>query len=303
MVKAHLNPAHLLKRHLLKGRRQKGFSYCFGLGLLLMSLSILPFPAWARRYQPPKGDPPKGKFGSNGSRGCSSVPSQLPELNRSIVLEQSHAQTAAAQPSSIPVTLLAPSTHVGKTSVVTPTLAWFVTATDPYRVRISLFILDADQSSELIHELEYIETSSGLVHYTVPMDQTTLEDGQRFFVELSIACKPDDDRFSPPFVAEVDVDLPDTALQQALSKADTPGQKAALFAKSGYWFDAVRELLLEANESQSYQKLRAFLKEQAQSSEGEKHSQALVNIADQLEDANLKSVVRPLDINPSPATP
>lgn len=301
MVMAHLNPIHLLKRR--RGERQNGFSYRFGLGLLLVSLSILPSPAWARRYQPPKGDPPKGKFGSNGSRGCSSAPSKSSALSRPTVPEQNHAQTAAAQPSSIPVTLLAPSTHVGRTSVVAPTLAWFVTATDPYRVRISLFILDADQSSELIHELEYIETSSGLVQYTVPADQTTLEDGQRFFVELSIACKPDDDRFSPPFVAEVDVDLPDTALKKALSKAETPSQKAALFAKAGYWFDAVRELLLEANESQSYQKLRTFLKEQAQAGEGEKHSQTLVNIADQLEDTNLKSVVRPLDMNPSPATP
>lgn len=301
MVMAHLNPTHLIQIHLLKGGGQKGFSYRLGLGLLLLSLSILPSPAWARRYQPPKGDPPKGKFGSNGSRGCSADLSNSPELNRPRVPKQSNAQTTAIQQRSIPITLLAPSNHVGRTSAVAPTLAWFVTATNPYRVRISLFILDADQSSELIHELEYIETSSGLVQYTVPTEQTTLQDGQRFFVELSIACKPEDDRFSPPFVAEVDVELPSAALKMALMQADTPGQKAELFAKAGYWFDAVRELLLDANESQSYQKLRAFLKEQAQSDEEDKHGQALVNIAELLDDSNLKTLAQPL--NHSPSTP
>lgn len=301
MVMAHLNPTYLMKIHLLKGGGQKGFGYCLGLGLLLLSLSILPSPAWARRYQPPKGDPPKGKFGSNGSRGCSSEQSKSPDLNRPMVPEQSNAQTTAIQQRSIPITLLAPSNHVGKTSAVAPTLAWFVTATDPYRVRISLYILDADQSSELIHELEYIETSSGLVQYTVPTEQTTLQDGQRFFVELSIACKPEDDRFSPPFVAEVDVELPSAALKMALMQADTPGQKAELFAKAGYWFDAVRELLLDANESQSYQRLRTFLKEQAQSDEEDKHGQALANIAELLDDSNLKTLAQPL--NHSPSTP
>lgn len=42
MVMAHLNPIHLLKRR--RGERQNGFSYRFGLGLLLVSLSILPSP-------------------------------------------------------------------------------------------------------------------------------------------------------------------------------------------------------------------------------------------------------------------
>lgn len=302
MVMAHLKPNRHMKILPLKGRGLKG-SYCLGLGLLLLSLSILPSPAWARRYQPPKGDPPKGKFGSNGSRGCSFDQAQSPDLNRQMVTKQANAQATSLPQPSIPVTLLAPSTHVGRTSAVAPTLAWFVTATDPYRVRISLFILDSDQSSELIHELEYIETSSGLVQYTVPMEQTTLQDGQRFFVELSVACKPEDDRFSPPFVAEVDVALPSAALQKALSQADTPGQKAALFATAGYWFDTVRELLLEADESQSYQKLRAFLKEQAQLGEEDKHGQALVNIAERLDDANLKTLARPLDMNQSPSTP
>lgn len=297
MVNAYFNPKKL-KQPLPRTRRKTvHFKQCLSAGLLLWSLFVLPSPAWARRYQPPKGDPPKGKFGSNGSRGCSSASFPSKQLARPMATEK----TKVEQQPSVPVTLLAPLGHVGRTHSLTPTFTWFVSATDPYRVIISLFTVDADQNSELIHELEYVEMSTGLVQYTLPEGKSSLQAGQRYFVQLSVACKPDSVKFNPPFVAVIDVELPSSALEQALSKVNTPQQKAELLAQSGYWFDAVRELLLEAQDTQSYRQLRTLLKELSESEEDEGHRQALVDIADQLDDATLGLPTPSLPLERSPS--
>lgn len=305
MVNAHLNST--LINSLTLGRiRSKSthFNRCLSIGVLVAFVLIFSAPAEARRYQPPTGDPPKGSFGSNGSRGCDLTQESKPdELERKMVLEQSNTQTVSGQPKSVPITLLAPLRHVGRTSSLTPTLAWFVTSTAPYRVKISLFTVDSDQSSDLLYELEYVETSSGFVQYTLPADKSNLQAGQRYFVQLSVACHTSSDLFDKSFVVEMDVEMPSSALKQALSQARTPQQKAALFAEAGYWFDTVRELLKEATGSNSYQQLRLLLKELAQSEVKENHRQALVNIADRLNDANLSPSAQPVNLNRPPSTP
>ncbi len=306
MANAHLNST--LMNSLTLGRiRSKStrFNCCLRMGLLVAFVLIFSAPAEARRYQPPTGDPPKGSFGSNGSRGCDLTQdrSKSDALEGQMEREPSNPQVISDQLKTVPITLLAPLRHVGRTSSLTPTLAWFVTSTAPYRVKISLFTVDSDQSSDLLHELEYVETSSGLVQYTLPADKSNLQAGQRYFVQLSVACNTSSDLFDKSFVAEMDVEMPSPALKQALSQARTPQQKAALFAEAGYWFDTVRELLKEATEIKSYQPLRPLLKELAQSEVKENHRQALVNIADRLNDANLSPSAQPVNLNHPPSTP
>lgn len=253
-------------------------------GIILAFFLVFPSTAWARRYQPPSGDPPKGVFGSNGSRGCDlldvhSQPAHLSGLRR---LRPSLRPTVPDQSITLPITLLAPLQHVGRTSSVNPTFAWFVSAPHPYRVQISLFSYASDQSSELLHQLEYVETTSGLIQYTLPGDKSALQVGQRYFVQLSMACNPSSDRFNQFFLAEIDVKMPSPALKQALSQARTPQQKAAVYAKAGYWFDTVRELLLDATPSGSHHQLRDLLKDLAMVEVEAEHRQALVKIADLL---------------------
>lgn len=239
-------------------------------GMLLAFLVLQPLPTSARRYQPPSGDPPDGSFGSNGSRGCE---------NQTLLKSE-------AAPNQLLLTLLAPLTHVGRSTTSTPTLAWYMPAKDPYRVKISLFAVNPDQSSELLHGLEYVETTSGIVQYTLPEDKSELKVGQRYFVQLSLACKPNSDSFDQFFVAEIDVQAPPLTLTKALSVASTPKAKAELYTNAGYWFDAVRELLVEADRTQSYQALRDLLQDLAES-EAKPHQQALIQIMEVLEDEQL----------------
>ncbi|WP_299410537.1 DUF928 domain-containing protein [Acaryochloris sp. IP29b_bin.148] len=269
-------------------------------GMILAFFLVFPSTAWARRYQPPSGDPPTGSFGSNGSRGCDltvehSQPVQPSDLRG---LQPSLRPAAPDQPKPLPITLLAPLQHVGRTSSVTPTFAWFVSAPHPYRVQISLFTDASDQSSKLLHQLEYVETTSGLIQYTLPEDKSALQTGQRYFVQLSMACNPSSDRFNQSFIAEIDVKAPSPALKQALSQARTSQQKAAVFAKAGYWFDTVRELFVDASPSDAYHQLPDLLKELALLEVEAEHRQALVKIADLLKDSTQRAPVKSLNSNP-----
>lgn len=269
-------------------------------GIILAFFLVFPSTAWARRYQPPSGDPPKGVFGSNGSRGCDLTVEHSQPVKPSGLrgLKPSLRPAAPDQPKPLPIKLLAPLQHVGKTSSLTPTFAWFVSTPHPYRVQISLFTDPSDQSSELLYQLEYVETTSGLIQYTLPEDKSVLQAGQRYFVQMSMACNPSSDRFNQSFVAEIDVEAPSPALKQALSQARTPQQKAAVFAKAGYWFDTVRELLVDASPSDSYHQLPDLLKELALLEVEAEHRQALVKIADLLKDSTQRAPVKSLNSNP-----
>ncbi|WP_238549319.1 DUF928 domain-containing protein [Acaryochloris marina] len=269
-------------------------------GIIFAFFLVFPSTAWARRYQPPTGDPPKGVFGSNGSRSCDLTfeHSQPVQASSHMGPKPLLRPPASDQPKTLPITLLAPLQHVGRTSSVTPTFAWFISASHPYRIQISLFTDPSDQSSELLYQLEYVETASGLIQYTLPEDKSVLQTGQRYFVQLSMACNPSSDRFNQFFIAEIDVKAPSPALKQALSQARTPQQKAAVFAKAGYWFDTVRELLVDASPSDSYHQLPDLLKELARLEVEAEHRQALVKIANLLKDSTQRAPVKSLNSNP-----
>ncbi|MEM9136549.1 MAG: DUF928 domain-containing protein [Cyanobacteria bacterium P01_F01_bin.42] len=171
-----------------------------------------------------------------------------------------------------------PLAHVGRTASTSPTLAWFIPNTEAYRVQISLFALNPDQSTELLHELEYVESTSGMIHYTLPADKSGLQFGQRYQVQVSLACTPKSDSFDQFFVAEIDVQTPTESLTQSIAQSQSVVKKASLFAEAGFWFDAVGVILTELQESQGLQAMQTLLRELAAIEEGE-HGDALSKIS------------------------
>lgn len=224
-------------------------------GLLFTAFAAAPLAARAQQYQPPAGDPPTGPVVSNGTR-------------------DSCGETYA-----IPLTVLAPSRHVGQTTTTTPTLAWFVPATTPYRINLSLYIVDEDQSPELVKQLEYVESASGLVTFTVPEDEFQFESGQRYLWEVGLACTPDSLIYDQAFVAELDIREPSPSLIATLAAAQTPREKAEIYARAGYWYDALREALMAAENSTTDDSVKFLLYELAEL-EGGLHGQFLTQIAE-----------------------
>ena len=228
--------------------------------LLFLAFVTTPLATWAQQYQPPDGDPPTGPVVSNGTRdSCGEI-------------------------YEIPLTVLAPSRHVGQTTTTTPTLAWFVPATTPYRINLSLYIVDEDQSPELVKQLEYVESVSGLVTFTMPEDEFQLQVGQRYLWEVALACTPDSLIYDQAFVAELDIREPSPSVTAALATAQTPLEKAEIYAGAGYWYDALREALIASDNSGIDGSVRFLLYELAEL-EGGTHGQFLTQIVETLETA------------------
>ena len=194
------------------------------LGILATLTAMVPMAQAA--YTPPEGDAPSGSTVAGGSRpaGC--------DADR-----------------SLPFTLLAPLAHPGYSTTTTPTLAWFVTATEPYIVQVSVYHTDSDQGIKQVYRDIRIEEEGGVGSLTLPED-IPLMDGEQYDWEVAIACDIDAIRFQGTVSAKLQVATPTepmvTDLTTALTVAASSVERAEAYASRGYWFDALSELILDA---------------------------------------------------------
>ena len=221
--------------------------------LSLTSLAVVAPTASAQQYQPPTGDPPGGPRGSNGSReGC-------------------------GRAYGIPLTALAPTQHVGQTTTTTPTFIWFIPATSPYRIDLSFYTFNDDQQRELLHQVEYVDSTSGLVKFTLPADEFNLSPGQVYQWQVSIACTPDGPSYDQSFISTLEVVAPPDSLTTALATAQTPAEKAEIYAEAGYWYDALREAM-DASDNFNPDGFTGSLLHQLAETEGGLHGYYLTQI-------------------------
>ncbi|MEO0768205.1 MAG: DUF928 domain-containing protein [Cyanobacteria bacterium J06649_4] len=202
---------------------------------------------WAQTYQPPEGDPPSGPYISNGSR------------------------TSCSEQLALPLTALVPTGHVGQTTSTTPSLVGFVPASAPYRIGLSVYRVTGEDTPEFVTQTEYVETGErapGIVSFTLPTEESSLQPGQRYLWEVSLACQPDSPLYDQSFVAEIAIASPDTALDTALTTAlagaSTPRQTAEIYAREGYWYDALPAALQISDPTERNQVLNSLLTELAE---------------------------------------
>lgn len=196
--------------------------------LLLGTLATLTAmaPMAQAAYTPPEGDAPSGSTVAGGSRppGC--------DADR-----------------SLPFTLLAPLAHPGYSTTTTPTLAWFVTATEPYVVQVSVYHTDSDQGIKQVYRDIRIEEEGGVGFLTLPKN-IALMDREQYDWEVAIACDIDATSFQGSVSAKLQVAAPTnpmaTDLTTALTAATSGVERADAYASRGYWFDALSELILDS---------------------------------------------------------
>ena len=225
---------------------------------LLISFTVTPLVALAQDYQPPPGEPPSGPVLSSGTRD------------------------SCGENYEVPLTVLAPTQHVGQTTTTTPTLAWFVPTTDTYRIKLSLYTANENQPPELLQQIQYVESGSGIVSFTLPEDTFQLNLGQRYLWEVNLACTPDSPMYSQLFISELDIQEPSATMISALTTAQTALERAEIYAGAGYWYDALREALIASENSDTDDVVRSLLHQLAES-EGGTHGQFLTQIADTVE--------------------
>ena len=192
--------------------------------MLSVSLTMLSSMGLMARagYIPPEGSPPSGSSVSGGSRGGCDASSELP------------------------LTLLAPVQHVGQTTTTTPTLAWFISANAPYRLRLSLYQTNLDQLTELIYQEEHIKDMGGIDSLTIAPIEPSLEVGQRYVWQVAIACDPARASYNQSFATEFQIAPLSEDLATDLEMANTATERARVYATEGYWYDALREVLADS---------------------------------------------------------
>jgi hypothetical protein len=105
-----------------------------------------------------------------------------------------------------------------------------------------LFELTGNNSLKLVQKLE-LKSSPGIMKLSLPQDKPGLTVGQQYLWQVTIFCNPD--RPSSAVVARAQiqvVEMPST-LKSILPNTTERPKRVELYAKAGYWYDALGEAL------------------------------------------------------------
>lgn len=140
------------------------------------------------------------------------------------------------------LTALAPNSHVGQTSSPRPTFAWFVPDSQSYPLEFRLYQYEPSGDRTKIQAIN-LQSQPGIMTLSLPEAQLELTVGQRYRWQVVLLCNPN--RPSEALVAEADIDVVEmpSALAGELAAKHNSLEKAALYAESGLWYDALGEAL------------------------------------------------------------
>jgi hypothetical protein len=198
----------------MKNVIQLSKSYCSAIAGVIIAI-MTAFPASAG-YTPPQGNAPTGPTVANGSRGACENDTQVPLL------------------------ILAPMSHVGRSTTTQPSLSWFVPASKPYRVEVTFYRQEDNGTLQEIYLHEAVENTGGIIRNTLPTGEV-LQMGQRYSWQVAIACDPDSPTYDQTFTATIDLVAPPADLTAKIAAAQTKEEKSTLYAEAGYWYDSLRE--------------------------------------------------------------
>lgn len=192
----------------------------------VLSLSLVVTPTALAEYkQPPDQRPPRGYTTSSGPRGGCEV-NGGPQL-----------------------TLLAPQKHVGQTTSLHPTFAWFVPDSRPFPIEFMLFYESGSgRELKLVKKIK-LQSSPGIMKLSLPEDKPGLAVGQRYLWQVAILCDPNYPSRDLVVKSEIEIVEMPPAVKRALSATSDRLEIAELYARAGLWYDALGEALGHAEDS------------------------------------------------------
>ena len=150
----------------------------------------------------------------------------------------------------IPLTALAPKTHVGQTVSTHPTFVWFVpNASESLPVEFRLFEYDANDRPQPISEPITMNSLSGIMKFTWSEDKPNLKVDKTYLWEVRIRC----DLNRPSNDLKTRADLRVIPMLPNITKDTVPIDSVArvkAYGESGLWYGALGEALRTAPPSQ-----------------------------------------------------
>lgn len=129
----------------------------------------------------------------------------------------------------VPLVLLAPQNHEGRTRSTRPVFAWF--SADSYPTDFRLFEFTPEGKVRQRGETITLSGARGLVTLSLPADREALTVGRKYLWQVAIRC-PNGNYILQR--AEILVVEPPVATKENA----TAGERIETHARSGYWYDA-----------------------------------------------------------------
>ncbi|MEQ9548327.1 MAG: DUF928 domain-containing protein [Coleofasciculus sp. G3-WIS-01] len=187
--------------------------------LLILSLSlVVTSTALAGYVPPPDQKPPTDYTTSSGPRG-------------------------GCEGDGIPLTALAPKTHLGATLSTHPTLAWFVPDSTIKPMEFRLYEYNDQGKPQPVGQPIQLQSSPGIMMLSLAREQLELTVGKTYLWQVVILC--DSDSPSSDLIVSSDmqvVEMP-LVLEQKLAQVKPGSEKVELYAGAGFWYDAMGEAL------------------------------------------------------------
>ena len=196
------------------------------MGTLLL---IIAFPAYAK-YEPKDRKQASGYSSGGGTRtGCKS--------------------------DSIPLTLLAPNTFVGKTASLRPMFAWY--SSNPAKVRFRLYEFQSAKRVKRIGESTEIPSIAGINKLKLPNDYPELTVGKKYFWQIAhnncgrvpIVNRAEFTVVNPPSIAK--------------KKFTTIPEAVNYYGENELWYEALEEALKTETDGKSNKAASILIKELA----------------------------------------
>ncbi|HHP7230511.1 MAG TPA: DUF928 domain-containing protein [Xenococcaceae cyanobacterium] len=162
------------------------------------------------------------------------------------------------------LTALAPYAHVGRSASTNPTLTWYVPDPEPYPIKFTLYELDLTDNSQnkatKIYEVE-LKNPSGIMTHSLPTEQVNLIPERDYMWQVTVICnraRPSENIMVGSQIKIVEAD-PNIATQiSAISESDLQSSseadrvaKADIYAKAGFWYDAIAEVATAKGDPQA----------------------------------------------------
>ncbi|MGL6338617.1 MAG: DUF928 domain-containing protein [Waterburya sp.] len=140
------------------------------------------------------------------------------------------------------LTAFAPQTNIGQTVSQFPTFSWFVPDSQPLPMEFRLYKYDDDASNQpqLIKKVKMV-SKPGIMQLSLSQNHPGLAINQTYRWQVIIFCNPN--RPSTALVTEAIIKVVKISpnLKQRLATTKNTLEKAELFAKSNFWYDALAE--------------------------------------------------------------
>lgn len=162
-------------------------------------------------------------------------PTNLPKRTRPAV-----TGGAATRGTDPVIELLAPQDHTGITATARPTFFWYISAQPSLPVEFTLRDEQADQTL-LVSRVAI--PAAGIVKFELPKDMPALAPNKEYSWSVSLIHDFKEGEANTVYKALLQFQPIPPQQAEALRSADSPRDRAAVFAQGGLWYDAIAQVV------------------------------------------------------------